>query len=109
MDNLKNHHNFLTLLYNTHLSQKKALIETSSLAQVEILCEIVLNILSGAADLNEISKDRFKRKKVYLQLLLQRAISKKRKQRIFLKNLKLLEHFLEIALNIIEKDDISSS
>ena len=110
MNNLEKHINFLNLLNETHPPQKKALIETSSLPQIETLCEIVLNILTGTVDLDILTRQKIRRSKPHLEIVLRKSTSKRRKQILFLKNLKLLELCLKIVLNIFNKkrDDTPS-
>ena len=99
MNDLQSHSDFLNLLYKTHLQQKRALIDTASLAQIEILCEIILNIVSGIIDLDQETKQKFQRKKAILEVILKKTTSKKRKQLLLKNNLKVIGTFLKIVLN----------
>ena len=105
MNDIDNNKHFLHLLHKTHLFQKRALIDTASLAQINILCEIILNIITGIVELDTELKEKFKRKRALLWTILKRSTSKKRKQLLLKKNIKLLDSFIEISLNILEGNE----
>jgi len=44
---VKTHTAFLQLLYSTSVKQRKALLETITSDQLQILCEIALNVYRG--------------------------------------------------------------
>ena len=105
VDKLREHIDFLKLLYKTHLLQKRALIDTASVPQLQILFEIVLNTVSGVIELDKETRDKLKKRRTILETILKKSTSKKRKQLLLRNNIKLLDILLEIVLNIYEEND----
>ena len=86
---------FLNLLDSTHTTQQRALIKTLSPEQLRTLCEILLNIVEGTLDISSYVKNYFKRKSRVIKRLLNKNTSKKNKQSLLLKNIKLLKYIIK--------------
>lgn len=108
MSNLGKHLHFLNLLYNTHLDQQKALLHTSSLLQIAIICEILLNIVNGTIELNDELKKYMNKKKKIIYQLLDKKVSRKRKKNILKRNLPLLKIILQSVIGFINNEPSSS-
>jgi len=71
----------LKALAETHPAQKRALLQTANKNQIESLCEICLNILSGNLPINV---QKIKKYKNVLRTLTKKSASIQRKKKLLL-------------------------
>ena len=104
MNNLGKHLHFLNLLNDTHLTQKKVLLETASLLQISVICEILLNIVNGTIELNDKIKKYMNNKKKIIDNLLDKRVSNKKKINILKKNIPLLKIILQSIIQFVNNE-----
>ena len=103
MEAISCHKDYLKLLTSAHYSQRRALIDTSTYSQIKLLCEIILNTITGTFDLDEATKQKLYKKKEALKTILKKSTPKRRKQLLLRKNLSTLEAILNLAIPYIEQ------
>ena len=108
MNNLDKHLYFINLLNNTHLGQQKALLNSASLQQISVICEILLNIINGVIEVDDDIKKYLNKKHLIIYELLNKKISKRRKKTIFKRNIALLKVILQSIIGFINNDPGSS-
>lgn len=108
MNSLKEQEHFLNLLVTTHPLQKRALIDTASSKQLHLLCESILNIISGDITLDKETKSRLYKNKDLLEDILKRSTPKRRKQILLRNNLSLLEIIIKHILKYFKEHESTS-
>ena len=97
-----NHLPFLTLLTGALPQQRKALLSTASLDQVDCICEITLNVLTGNLTVDKSDLEKLKKHKKRLRQLTQKSVSRKNKRGI-LKRISrhVVHHMIAPVLNLM--------
>lgn len=81
---VRKHSEFLKMLSQCSIKQRKALLKNASSDLLKSICECSLNVLKGNVRLNARQKGRLTRHKRSLRLLADRKISYKRKKQILI-------------------------
>ena len=104
MNKLGDYLSFLNLLYDTHLEQQKALLDTATIAQVSVICEILLNIVDGAIDINNEVKKYLNKKSTLVYKLLDKKTSNRKKKTLFKRDIDLLKVILHSIIGFINNE-----
>jgi hypothetical protein len=101
MDKLKTHATFLCKVGSTkHKGTVKELIKKAKPKQLDVICEIILNTLNGTLPL---SKDLFKKAKVYqsiLRKLAKKCLKKLLRKKLFIKYFSIIRRIVAAAIPI---------
>ena len=104
MNKLGDYLSFLNLLYDTHLEQQKALLDTASIKQISVICEILLNIVNGTINLNDELKKYINKKSTLVYKLLNKKTSNRRKKYLLKGNIDLLKVILHSIIGFINNE-----
>lgn len=99
---LKNNWIFIQLLTNTTQGQVKALLNSSSTAQIASLIEIVFNFLKGNIPVTPTTLEHLRKYRHFLRKLTDKSISYATKKKAFIKNQKVIVYFLKQVKSYLE-------
>ena len=102
MDHVLKNFSFIKLLLHAHSKQRKAILESASLKQINILNEILLNIIQGIIPSTPEDQAFLQRYQRVINLLLNKRIGLKIKKRTLFLKPKLLNKFLTIAVPVLD-------
>lgn len=91
---VKTHRSFLELLHSTSDKQRKAIINTITKAQLDILCEIVLNFYRGTFDLNQYQIKKVLPYRRFIETFISKTVGKRVKQRALIRNQRIIPTIL---------------
>lgn len=109
MERITSHLPFLHLLLTTHPHQKQALLKTATKLQLQILCEILLNIIKGNLKISKTEEKFLNKKKKIISKLLNKSGKPHFKQRLFSKNLKVVDLIVHSFLNKLKNEQAAST
>lgn len=96
---IKNEKYFILLLLTTNRKQQKALLQSITKAQMQVLVQIVYNIIHGFRSIPEIDKKKLKRIKSVIRKFVSKRLSTSKRTALLLKH---LNQFILILKPIIK-------
>lgn len=84
---IKNEKYFILLLLTTNRKQQKALLQSITKAQMQVLVQIVYNIIHGFRSIPEIDKKKLKRIKSVIRKFVSKRLSTSKRTALLLKHL----------------------
>ena len=105
MNNILKQADFLNFLNKTHNNQQKALLQSLSSQQLAVLCEILLNIVQGAIDINEEQKGYLRRRKTLINRILRRSTPQRQKRFLFMQNVNLVKFITNAIVGMLNKSN----
>ena len=102
MDNIKTHAAFLRSIATTKQSNKgKDIIKSAKPKQLDVLCEILLNILRGTIELTDGLKKKAAYYKTVLRRIVKRCLKKVLRKKLFIKYFNIIKRLIAAALPVI--------
>lgn len=98
---VQKHIDFLKLLATTHKKQRIQLLHTISGSQLDVLVETVYNILNGVCPLTKTEEQSLKKHKTLLRKVVDKKLSNRIKQKIFLRIQRIIPTFLSSVLRYL--------
>ncbi len=80
MENIKNQKDILTALASCKLCMRKVIIEKADKKLIQVICECVLNMLSGNLDINTTDLNKLRKYKHIFRKLIQKSNLKTKKK-----------------------------
>ena len=101
MERLKRHETFLcTLVHTTRKADVTALIKRAKPTELDIICEVIVNILNGVIQLSDDFVKKAKKYKTILRKLAKRCLKKLLRKKILLKYFTIIRDIIAAALPI---------
>jgi hypothetical protein len=101
MDKVKANETFLCTVVNTNrVKGGRALIKGAKPAQLDAVCEIILNILKGAIILPDAFLTKFRKHKTILRNLAKKCLKKLLRKKLLMKYFTIVRHLVAAALPI---------
>ena len=97
------HTTFLKFLYESEQRQQKALIESATTQQIDILSEIALNIYRGVLALNPHHIRKLRQYKLNIRALSSRSVGRRRKRNILIRHPILISLLLKPILSLLDE------
>jgi len=101
MDRLKPHETFLCEVVNTKVKKEEvALVKKAKQSQLDIICEVLLNILNGVIPLPDQFLKKAKKYKTVLRKLTKKCLKKLFQKKMLIKYFKVIRGIIAAVLPI---------
>lgn len=101
MKRIRDNEAFLKATTLAHVKQGKALLETAKKEQLDSICEILLNIVSGSIPLKDELVKKASRFKNVLRKIVTKCFNNKARKDLMIKYFKIVQKLLMAALPIV--------
>ena len=101
MERLQQNEGFLKAVSTTHEKQAKALIKTAKSNQLDVICEVILNVLKEVITLPKAVLKKVKKYKKVIRRLAKKSLGKFLRRKLMLKYIGVVQSVLSAVLPVL--------